>query len=187
MKYLIVGLGNIGSEYEETRHNIGFKVLDAFAKASNIFFAPNRLGDVVITKQRGRTLVLLKPSTFMNLSGKAVQYWMQAEKIPLENVLIITDDLALPFGKIRIRAKGSDGGHNGIKSIIETLGNQSFPRLRFGISDEFVKGKQISYVLGEWSKEELITLDERISICCDAIKNFTFNPIGRVMNVFNSK
>lgn len=187
MKYLIVGLGNIGEEYEETRHNIGFKVLDAFAKASNICFSPNRLGDVVVTKQRGRTLILLKPSTFMNLSGKAVQYWMQAEKIPADNVLIITDDLALPFGKIRIRAKGSDGGHNGIKSIIASLGNQSFPRLRFGISDEFTKGNQISYVLGKWTSEELITLDERISICCDAIKNFTFNPIGRVMNVFNSK
>jgi len=123
----------------------------------------------------------------MNLSGKAVQYWMQAEKIPADKVLIITDDLALPFGKIRIRAKGSGGGHNGIKSIIESLGNQSFPRLRFGISDEFAKGNQISYVLGKWTGEELTTLSERIDICCDAIKNFTFNPIGRVMNVFNSK
>jgi PTH1 family peptidyl-tRNA hydrolase len=187
MKYLIVGLGNIGSEYEETRHNIGFKVLDAFAKASNIFFTPNRLGDVVITKQRGRTLVLLKPSTFMNLSGKAVQYWMGAEKIPADNVMIITDDLALPFGKIRIRAKGSDGGHNGIKSIIAALGNQSFPRLRFGISDEFSKGNQVSYVLGKWNEQELETLDERVTICCDAVKNFTFNPLGRVMSVFNSK
>ena len=187
MKYLIVGLGNIGSEYENTRHNIGFKVLDAFAKASNTCFSPNRLGDVLITKQRGRTLVLLKPSTFMNLSGKAVQYWMQAEKIPSDKVLIITDDLALPYGKIRIRAKGSDGGHNGIKSIIEHIGGQSFPRLRFGISDEFVKGKQISYVLGEWTKEELLTLDERIKLCCQAIQQFSFNPIGRVMNVFNSK
>lgn len=187
MKYLIVGLGNIGSEYEETRHNIGFKVLDAFAKVSNIFFEPNRLGDVAKTKFRGRTILLLKPSTFMNLSGKAIKYWMQAEKIPQENVLIITDDLALPFGKIRIRGKGSDGGHNGIKSVIEHLGNQNFPRLRFGISDEFSKGKQVDYVLGKWKKEELVSLDDRIEICCDAIKNFSFNPLGRVMSEFNSK
>lgn len=187
MKYLIVGLGNIGSDYDETRHNIGFKVLDAFAKASNSCFETNRLGDTATVKFRGRTLILLKPSTFMNLSGKAVQYWMQAEKIPQDKVLIITDDLALPFGKIRIRGKGSDGGHNGIKSIIETLGNASFPRLRFGISNEFSKGQQVNYVLGKWTKEEDDALVERVSICCDAIKNFSFNPLGRVMSEFNSK
>ena len=147
MKYLVVGLGNIGSEYENTRHNIGFKVLDALAEASNIFFKTDRLGDVAILKHRGRTIFLLKPNTFMNLSGKAVRYWMQNEKIPAERVLIVTDDLALPFGKLRMRAKGSDGGHNGIKSVIEVLGSPVFPRLRFGISNEFNKGGQVNYVL----------------------------------------
>ena len=187
MKYLIVGLGNIGNEYDNTRHNIGFKVLDVLAKASNIFFEPNRLGDVAKVKHRGRTLILLKPSTFMNLSGKAVQYWMQAEKISVDNVLIITDDLALPFGKIRMRGKGSDGGHNGLKSIIETLGTASFPRLRFGISDEFTKGRQIDYVLGKWTSKEEELLGERMNICVDAIKSFSFNPMNRVMSEFNTK
>lgn len=187
MKYLIVGLGNIGSEYEETRHNIGFKVLDAFAKVSNTCFEPNRFGSVSTIKFRGRTLIMLKPDTFMNLSGNAVRYWMQAEKIPQDKVLIITDDLALPFGKLRIRGKGSDGGHNGIKSIIAQLGNQNFPRLRFGISDEFAKGKQVDYVLGKWSRDEERLLPERIELCCEAIKNFTFNPLSRVMSEFNSK
>lgn len=187
MKYLIVGLGNIGSEYAETRHNIGFKVLDALAKASNIFFTPSRLGDVCTLKHKGRTLILLKPSTFMNLSGKAVRYWMQEEKISENNVLIITDDLALPFGKIRIREKGSDGGHNGIKSIIEHLGHPNFPRMRFGISNEFTQGKQVDYVLGKWNSEEIKTLNERIDICCEAVKSFSLNPIGRVMSEFNAK
>ena len=187
MKYLIVGLGNIGGEYAETRHNIGFKVLDAFAKASNIFFNPSRLGDTATFKFKGRTLILLKPSTFMNLSGKAVRYWMQEEKIPESNILIITDDLALPFGKIRIREKGSDGGHNGIKSIIEVLGHPNFPRLRFGISNQFSEGKQVDYVLGQWNSEELKTLPERIDICCEAIKSVAFNPLGRVMSEFNAK
>lgn len=187
MKYLIVGLGNIGSEYEETRHNIGFKVLDAFAKVSNTCFTPDRLGDVARVKHRGRSLVLLKPSTFMNLSGKAVQYWMQAEKISVDKVLIITDDLALPFGKIRIRGKGSDGGHNGLKSIIASLGNQNFPRLRFGISNEFSKGHQVNYVLGKWTEEEQKSLSARVDLCLNVIKSFSFNPLGRVMSEFNGK
>lgn len=187
MKYLIVGLGNIGSEYEETRHNIGFKVLDAFAKVSNTCFTPDRLGGVARVKHRGRSLVLLKPSTFMNLSGKAVQYWMQAEKIPVDKVLIITDDLALPFGKIRIRGKGSDGGHNGLKSIIASLGNQNFPRLRFGISNEFSKGHQVNYVLGKWTEEEQKSLSSRVDLCLNVIKSFSFNPLGRVMSEFNGK
>lgn len=187
MKYLIVGLGNIGSEYKETRHNIGFKVLDALINASNSSFKTERLGDVAEVKHRGRTLICLKPSTYMNLSGKAVRYWMQQEKIPQDRVLVITDELALPFGKIRLRGKGSDGGHNGLKSIQELLGNPNYPRLRFGIAAEFSKGKQVDYVLGEWTSEEKETLDERIQIVTDLIKSFSLNPIQRVMSEFNGK
>ena len=137
MKYLIVGLGNIGSEYENTRHNIGFKTLDAFSKVSNVSFSTNRYGDTATVKYKGRTLILLKPSTYMNLSGKAVNYWLQQEKIKQENLLIITDDIALPFGKLRLKGKGSDGGHNGLKSINELLGNTQYARLRFGVGAEF--------------------------------------------------
>ncbi|HLU85276.1 MAG TPA: aminoacyl-tRNA hydrolase, partial [Vicingaceae bacterium] len=140
MKYLVVGLGNIGSEYQNTRHNIGFMILDALAKASNIFFETNKLGDTATLKYKGRTFILLKPSTYMNLSGKAVNYYLQQEKINQENLLIITDDIALPFGTLRLKGKGSDGGHNGLKNIIQTLGNQNFARLRFGVGSEFVKG-----------------------------------------------
>lgn len=180
MKYLIVGLGNIGSEYKNTRHNIGFKILDAFVNASNSSFRTDRLGDVAEVKHRGRTLVCLKPSTYMNLSGKAVRYWMNQEKIPIERVLVITDELALPFGKIRLRAKGSDGGHNGLKSIQEVLGNSNYPRLRFGIGSEFSKGHQVDYVLGEWNAEEIEKLPERITLTSDLIKSFAFNPIQRL-------
>ena len=154
MKYLIVGLGNIGPEYQNTRHNIGFKVLDAFAKASNTVFEDMRYGAVATVKLKGRTLILLKPNTYMNLSGKAVSYWMQKEKIELSNLFVVVDDLALPFGTIRLRGKGSDGGHNGLKSINQLLGTQDYTRLRFGIGNEFPKGKQVDYVLGEWSSEE---------------------------------
>ncbi|KAA3647462.1 MAG: aminoacyl-tRNA hydrolase [Bacteroidetes bacterium] len=187
MKYLIVGLGNIGSEYENTRHNIGFKTLDALAKASNVVFSPNRYADTTTLKFKGRTLVLVKPSTYMNLSGKAVNYWMQAEKIPLDKVLIITDDLALPFGALRVKGKGSDGGHNGLKSINETLGTQQYARLRFGVGNEFDKGKQVDYVLGEWSSEEQEKLSERLDKCCQIIKAFAVNTLGRVMSDFNGK
>ena len=147
MKYLIVGLGNIGPEYQNTRHNIGFKVLDAFAKASNTVFEDMRYGAVATVKLKGRTLILLKPNTYMNLSGKAVSYWMQKEKIELSNLFVVVDDLALPFGTIRLRSKGSDGGHNGLKSINQLLGTQDYTRLRFGIGNEFPKGKQVDYVL----------------------------------------
>lgn len=187
MKYLIVGLGNIGSEYENTRHNIGFRTLDALAKASNVFFSPNRYADTTTLKFKGRTLVLVKPSTYMNLSGKAVSYWMQAEKIPLEKVLIITDDLALPFGALRLKGKGSDGGHNGLKSINEILGSQNYARLRFGVGNEFDKGKQVDYVLGNWSSEEQEKLAERLEMCCQIIKAFSVNTLGRVMSDFNGK
>lgn len=187
MKYLIVGLGNIGSKYENTRHNIGFKSLDAFAKASNVYFEPNRLADTAIAKFKGRTLILVKPTTFMNLSGKAVNYWLQAEKIPLERMLVITDDLALPFGALRLKGKGSDGGHNGLRNIQEVLGTQNYPRLRFGVGNDFSKGKQVDYVLGEWSKEENEILGERLDKVQKLIQAFSVNSLARVMSDFNGK
>ena len=187
MKYLIVGLGNIGSEYKETRHNIGFKVLDAFVNASNSSFKTERLGDVARFKHKGRSIICLKPSTYMNLSGKSIRYWMQQEKIPQERILVIADEISLPFGKIRLRGKGSDGGHNGLKNIQEVLGNSNYARVRFGISAEYSKGNQIDYVLGEWNCEEKRRLQERIGIVLDLIKSFTTNPIQRVMSDFNGR
>jgi PTH1 family peptidyl-tRNA hydrolase len=187
MKYLVVGLGNIGSEYEETRHNIGFKILDAFSEASNISFKEERYGSLSQAKNRGRQIILLKPNTYMNLSGKAVRYWMQKENIPIERVLIITDDLSLPFGTLRVRAKGSDAGHNGLKSIIQELGSQAFPRLKFGISNDFSKGQQVDYVLGKWSDEENKLMSERIELCVSLIKDFSFLSIGQLMSNYNGK
>lgn len=186
MKYLIVGLGNIGAEYAATRHNIGFKVLDALAEASNTVFSSQRYGSVAELKHKGRTFILLKPSTYMNLSGKAVSYWMQAKNIPLENVFVIVDDIALPFGTIRIRAKGSDGGHNGLKNIAELLGTNAYARLRFGIGGDFPKGMQIDYVLGEWTKEEAAALPERTKVAAEAIKAFGTIGLERTMNQFNN-
>ena len=154
MKYLIVGLGNIGAEYAGTRHNIGFKVLDALAEASNAVFTTARYGDVAELKHKGRTLILLKPSTYMNLSGKAVRYWMEAEKIAPENLLVVSDDIALPFGTLRMRPRGSAGGHNGLKNIAELLGTEDYARMRFGVGGDFPRGHQVDYVLGEWSDEE---------------------------------
>ena len=185
MKYLIVGLGNIGDEYANTRHNIGFKVLDALMESSSSCFETERYGDVAKLKFKGRTLVLLKPSTYMNLSGKAVNYWMQEEKISLSNTLIITDDLALPFGKLRLKGKGSDGGHNGLKNIIEVLKTSKYARLRFGIGDEFSKGKQINYVLGKWSKEEEESLEEYLNPAISYIKSFATIGLNRTMNDLN--
>jgi len=187
MKYLIVGLGNIGSEYENTRHNIGFKILDALAKASNIFFEPNKLGDTATLKFKGRTLVLVKPSTYMNLSGKTVNYYLQKEKIKQENLLVITDDIALPFGTLRLKGKGSDGGHNGLKNIIAVLGNANYARLRFGVGSDFVQGKQINHVLGEFAPEEQSLLPERLEKATQVIKSFTTIGIGRTMSEFNNK
>lgn len=187
MKYLIVGLGNIGSQYENTRHNIGFQILDAFAKASNISFQPNRYADTATAKYKGRSLILVKPTTFMNLSGKAVNYYLQAEKLPLEKLLIITDDLALPFGTLRLKAKGSDGGHNGLKHINQILGRQDYPRLRFGIGNEFSRGQQVNHVLGEWNEEEEENLPERIEKCLMLIQAFTTIGCQRTMNEFNGK
>ena len=163
MKYLIVGLGNIGPEYQNTRHNIGFMILDALAKASNITFSTNRYGDTAEMRIKNRQLLLLKPSTYMNLSGNAVRYWLEKENIPVENLLILVDDLSLPLGTVRLKAKGSDGGHNGLKSIAEMIGTQAYPRLRFGIGNDFPKGCQVDYVLGEFSNDDKILLDERIN------------------------
>ncbi len=187
MKYLIVGLGNIGSEYENTRHNIGFMVLDALAKASNIFFESNRLAATATYKFKGRTFILVKPSTYMNLSGKAVNYYLQQKKIKQENLLVISDDIALSFGTLRLKGKGSDGGHNGLKDIIATLGNSNFSRLRFGVGSEFVKGKQINHVLSEFAPEEKELLPERLEKASQVIKSFGTIGLGRTMSEFNNK
>jgi PTH1 family peptidyl-tRNA hydrolase len=186
-KFLIVGLGNIGEEYARTRHNIGFDVLDHLAKELGGKFKSDRLADVAEVKYKGKTLILVKPTTYMNLSGKAVNYWMQNEKISVENVMVIVDDLALPLGKIRIGPKGGDGGHNGLKNIQEVLNTQSYPRLRFGISKEFSKGHQVDYVLGKWDKDEEAKVAERIQITSDAIKAFAFIGLERCMNTYNVK
>jgi PTH1 family peptidyl-tRNA hydrolase len=187
MKYLIAGLGNIGFEYSNTRHNIGFQVLDALAKASNLVYTDKRRASYTELKHRGRTIILIKPTTYMNLSGKAVHYWMQEEKIPIENLLVIADDLAIPFGKIRIRAKGSDAGHNGLKSITEFLGTDAYSRLRFGIGSEFGRGQQVDYVLGQWTADEALALPERIEKCVEAILVFPLIGIQETMNQFNNK
>ena len=187
MKYLIVGLGNIGNEYAHTRHNIGFDVLDALTKASNICFEDNRYANMVELKFKGRSLVLIKPTTYMNLSGKAVNYWMQKERITSENVLVIVDDLAIPFGALRLRPKGSDGGHNGLKNITETLGHANYARLRFGIGSDFGKGQQIDYVLSKWTKQEEADLAPRIEMAGEIIKTFVTIGLERTMSAYNNK
>lgn len=187
MKYLIVGLGNIGDEYRNTRHNIGFMILDAFAEASNITFETDRYGDVARMRLKNKQLVLLKPSTYMNLSGNAVRYWKEKENIDINNLLIVVDDLALPLGAIRIKASGSDAGHNGLKNIAQMLGTQSYPRLRFGIGNEFARGGQIDYVLGEFPTDKIEFLHERIGIAVEAIKDFVLAGIGHAMCNFNNK
>ncbi|MDR3653490.1 MAG: aminoacyl-tRNA hydrolase [Paludibacter sp.] len=187
MKYLIVGLGNIGNEYQDTRHNIGFTILDAFAKASNVFFTENRYGSTCEVKIKGRTLILLKPSTFMNLSGNALRYWIQKENIEIENVLVVVDDLALPFGTLRLKPKGSDAGHNGLKNIQEILGHSNYARLRFGIGNDFAKGRQIEYVLGKWTKEQADVLPERAERCAEIIQSFCLAGMQLTMTQFNNK
>jgi len=186
-KFLIVGLGNIGPKYENTRHNIGFKILDFLAKKEDLTFESNKLGDVTTYKLKGRTFILLKPSTYMNLSGKAVRYWLEKEKVPLENLLVLTDDLNLPFGTFRIKTKGSDGGHNGLKDIQLILNTTKYNRFRFGISDTFSQGRQIDYVLGEWISEEEKLLPERLEKSVEAIKSFGLAGITNTMNSFNGK
>ena len=187
MKYLIVGLGNIGSEYAHTRHNIGFDTLDAFAEASNVVFEDKRYGAVATAKVKGHQLILLKPSTYMNLSGNAVRYWMQQENIPLEQVLVIVDDLALPFGALRLKGKGSDAGHNGLKNIQELVGTQNYARLRFGIGNDFSKGAQCNFVLGKWSDEETKAMPDRLKVVNDIIPSFCLQGMDRTMNQFNGK
>lgn len=186
-KFLIVGLGNIGSEYANTRHNIGFKALDYLAEKENLSFQTLKLGDVAEFNIKGRKLILLKPSTYMNLSGKAVKYWMEKENIEKENILIITDDLNLSFGTIRIKAKGSDGGHNGLKNIQAVLNSVEYPRFRFGISDQFKKGQQVDYVLGEWDEEEKSKLAERFEVIKNAIQSFALAGLNNTMNEYNGK
>lgn len=184
-KFLIVGLGNIGPKYDETRHNIGFKIVDAFAEAQNITWVTDKLGDIAQTKIKARPVILLKPNTYMNLSGKAVRYWMQKGKISLENLLVVTDDLNLDFGTIRIKTKGSDGGHNGLKDIQNQLMTSNYLRFRFGIGDRFSQGKQIDYVLGEWGKEEQKDLPERLDSSSKAIFSFISDGINTTMNTYN--
>lgn len=187
MKYLIVGLGNIGSEYDGTRHNIGFRVLDALAKASNLVFEDKRYGAVTTLSIKGQQLLLLKPSTYMNLSGNAVRYWMNKENIPVERMLVVVDDLSLPFGALRMKPSGSDGGHNGLKNIASVLGTQTYARLRFGIGNEFPRGGQVDYVLGQFTEEDLKTMDERVAMACEMIKSFCLAGIQITMNQFNKK
>ena len=184
-KFLIVGLGNIGSEYANTRHNIGFKILDYIANQEGISFQTVKLGEVAELKIKGRTILLLKPNTYMNLSGKAVKYWLEKENIEKENMLVITDDLNLSFGTIRIKTKGSDGGHNGLKNIQLLLNSTEYPRFRFGISDAFKKGQQVNYVLGEWDTEEKEKLKERLEISSKIIKSFALAGLNNTMNEFN--
>ncbi|MEZ4739124.1 MAG: aminoacyl-tRNA hydrolase [Flavobacteriales bacterium] len=187
MKFLIVGLGNPGNEYAGTRHNIGFQVLDALAGASSTVFSPARYGDRAEFKHKGRSFILIKPATFMNLSGKAVRYWMEQENIPVDRTLVITDDLALPFGALRIKPKGGAGGHNGLTSIIETLGTDEFPRLRFGIGSDFARGRQSEYVLGAWNEDERKGLPDRIELASKAIVQFGMLGVAQAMNNFNKR
>ncbi|HNU60446.1 MAG TPA: aminoacyl-tRNA hydrolase [Aquaticitalea sp.] len=184
-KFLIVGLGNIGAEYANTRHNIGFKILDYLAKNESSTFETQKLGDVCSFKFKGRQFILLKPSTYMNLSGKAVIYWMNKENVPLENVLVVTDDINLSFGTIRIKTKGSDGGHNGLKDVQDKLQTPNYNRFRFGISNDFSKGRQVDYVLGEWTEEENAKLSERLEKSAEAIKSFGTSGVSNTMNTYN--
>jgi PTH1 family peptidyl-tRNA hydrolase len=185
MSFLIAGLGNIGPEYENTRHNIGFKIADSLSNTQGAPFTLERLAFFAEYRSKGKNIYLIKPTTFMNLSGKAVRYWMNERKIPQQNLLVVLDDLAIPFGSIRVRMKGSDGGHNGLKDIDATLGNNNYPRLRFGIGSEFGKGHQVNYVLSPWNSEEQKLLDGRIKVACEAVNSFMFEGIERAMNKYN--
>ncbi len=187
MKFLIAGLGNIGIEYRNTRHNIGFNICDALALKAGASFFSERLVDYALLKHKGRQLHLIKPTTYMNLSGLAVRYWLQKLDIEKNNLLVLVDDLALPFGTIRMRAKGSDGGHNGLKHITEMLQSSDYPRLRFGIGDQFSKGSQINYVLGKWNEEETARLPESIQKSCEAVLSFVSIGLERTMNLYNTK
>ena len=187
MKYLIVGLGNIGDEYRGTRLNIGFRILDAFAEASNISFSTERYGDVAHMRLKNKQLTLLKPSTYMNLSGNAVRYWKEKENIDISHILVLVDDIALPFGAIRIKPNGSDAGHNGLKNIAQMLGTPAYPRLRFGIGNDFPRGCQVDYVLGHFTLDQRQQLPARVDVACEAIKAFCLSGIDFAMCNFNNK
>lgn len=186
-KFLIVGLGNIGDEYSNTRHNIGFKMLDAFSKVSNIAFEDKRYGFIGKGRVKNAEVVLLKPSTFMNLSGNAVRYWLNEENIPIENLLVLVDDLNLPFGTLRIRKQGSNGGHNGLGHIQQVLGTENYARVRFGIGNDYVRGAQINFVLGDWTQEEMDALPARLEVTNEIIRSFCLQGIERTMNLYNKK
>ena len=186
-KFLIVGLGNIGDKYTNTRHNIGFKILDEVAEEHNVSFETEKLGDVTSFRFKGRTFILLKPSTFMNLSGKAVKYWLEKEKVPLDNLLVITDDVNIDFGTIRLKAKGSAGGHNGLKDIEAKLGHQKYNRFRFGVGGNYSRGRQVDFVLGEWNKDETSQLIERLPISAKVITSFGTAGLANTMNAYNGK
>jgi PTH1 family peptidyl-tRNA hydrolase len=187
MKYLIVGLGNIGDEYRGTRHNVGFRVVDALAEAQGATFQDKRYGFICKTRVKNAELLLLKPSTYMNLSGNAVRYWMQQEKIPVENVLIIVDDLSLPVGAIRMKQNGSDAGHNGLKHIAQMLSTQNYNRLKFGIGNDFPRGGQVDFVLGKFSPEDNKAINEKVPVACDAIKAFALSGMQFAMCHYNNK
>ncbi len=185
MKYLIAGLGNIGADYAQTRHNIGFDIADALAQKHQVSFDVNKHAEYAVANTKGRQLHIIKPTTYMNLSGKAVRFWMQELKIPIENIFVLVDDLAIDFGKLRIRGNGSDAGHNGLKNITEVLNTQNYPRLRFGISNNFPKGRQIDYVLGQWSTDEKKEMPFLIQKSVDAVESFAFRGLAQTMNEFN--
>ncbi len=187
MKYLVVGLGNMGAEYDHTRHNVGFEVVDALARKQEVSFKNDQLGDVTEFRFKGRTFVLLKPSTYMNRSGKAVRYWLQKKKIEKSNLLVIMDDLNLPFGKQRLKGKGSDGGHNGLKDIDQMTGGNNYARLRIGIGNDYSKGMQVDYVLGKWSEEEQKQLPDLIDYAVQTILSFGTIGLNHTMNQFNKK
>ena len=187
MKYLIVGLGNIGDEYVGTRHNVGFRAVDAFAQKQGAEWADKRYGAIARTRVKNTELILLKPSTYMNLSGQAVRYWAQQEKIPVEHLLVIVDDLSLPVGKIRMRGSGSDGGHNGLKNIASCIMTQNYPRIKFGIGNEFPKGTQVDFVLGQFSDEDNRIIDEKLDYVGEMIKSFCLQGLDRTMNQYNKK
>ncbi|MBA6156791.1 aminoacyl-tRNA hydrolase [Tenacibaculum sp. S7007] len=186
-KFLIVGLGNIGEKYHNTRHNIGFKIVDAFVKEHDASFETEKLGDIARLRIKGKTVIVLKPSTYMNLSGKAIQYWMKQENIKVENLLVITDDLNIDFGKLRIKGKGSSGGHNGLKDIQEKFNTGAYPRFRFGVGADYGRGRQVDYVLGQWSKEEESEMIERIPTSVKAVTSFITAGLSNTMNEFNGK
>lgn len=186
MKYLIAGLGNIGAEYQQTRHNIGFDVVETFVEKHGSTFKSDRLADMAECRWKGRIFVVIKPTTYMNLSGKAIKYWMDKEKIPLENVLVIVDELALPLEVLRLRPGGSDAGHNGLKSIQEVLGTNQYPRLRFGIGNNYPKGQQIEFVLGKWSAEEWKMVQQKLPKCVEIIESFATIGLQRTMNNYNN-